>query len=463
MRQGVIAAISTPPGKGGVAIIRMCGEGALALAEEVFFSVSGKKIPDYPPRTQIYGYIIEKEEKLDDCLLTYFPGGSSYTGEETVEISCHGGVLITRTILETLFTHGALPAVAGEFTRRAFVNGRLSLTEAEAIGSLLEARGREQLRLNSKDSRSRLAREIEKIRQSITETLSSIYARIDYPEEDLGEFTDGECLIRLRKIKEELDTLIETYRTGRAINEGINAVIVGKPNVGKSTVYNLLLGTDAAIVTDLAGTTRDLLEQTLPLGRVLLRLCDTAGIREGSSDTVEKIGIERSLRRLREAELALCVFDLSRPFDKEDEELISALKSANCVKLCLLNKGDTANRFDFSANLPDGLFEQTVTISARESEADSLRLITSAVEELFLDEKISPATDAIVASARQHGSLVRARDLIGSAILAYEAGIPTDAASSDIEMALGAIGELDGRAVSESVTADIFAKFCVGK
>ena len=257
MHGNVIAAISTPPGKGGVAVIRMSGVGSPDIAEAVFQPISGKRIFDYPPRTQIYGYIIYNGEKIDDGMLTYFPSPSSYTGEDVVEVSCHGGVLVTRTVLEALLCAGARPAEAGEFTRRAFINGKLSLSEAEAIGTLLEAKSHEQICLSSLPARTKLNERVNEIRADITDIMSSIYARIDYPDEDLGEFSNEETVERLLLARKKLARLINTYRTGRAICEGISAVICGKPNVGKSTLYNLLLGEDAAIVTDIAGTTRD--------------------------------------------------------------------------------------------------------------------------------------------------------------------------------------------------------------
>jgi tRNA modification GTPase len=319
MHGNVIAAISTPPGKGGVAVIRVSGSGAFEIAKKVFLPASGKDITSYSARTQIYGYIVYNEKKIDDGMITLFPAPRSYTGEDTVEISCHGGILVTRTVLEALFSAGACPAEAGEFTRRAFLNGKLSLTEAEAIGTLLEAASHEQIRLSSSPARAKLAKEIENIRMDITDVMSSIYARIDYPDEDLGEFTDDETVKRLKNIRESISGLISTYRTGRAIAEGISAVICGKPNVGKSTLYNLLIGEEAAIVTDIAGTTRDVLERTVPLGRVVLKLSDTAGIRASEDmDAVEKIGIERSRGRIDSSELIIAVFDVSRPLDSYD-------------------------------------------------------------------------------------------------------------------------------------------------
>ena len=456
-----IAAISTPPGKGGVAIIRMSGAEAFEIAERVFRAASGRSLQDYAPRTQIYGYIIYNNERIDDGLITLFPAHNSYTGERTVEISCHGGTLVSATVLEALFVAGATPAEAGEFTRRAFINGRLTLTEAEAIGTLLDAKSREEMRLGAAPARNRLRARIDEIRGEITTLLGSIYARIDYPDEDLGDFTDRETLSALSVIRRKIDRLIDTYRTGKAITEGISAVICGKPNVGKSTIYNLILGEDAAIVTSIPGTTRDLLEKTVPLGRVLLRLTDTAGIRKEGIDTVEAIGIERSRDRLAAADLVIAVFDLSREFDREDEDLIAALQTARGAKICILNKEDSERKLDTGRLSVD--FDATITISARDGEDRALALLTETVNRLFTDEKISTSVDPVITSARQHASLMRARECIDAAISAYSVGMPPDAASSDIELALGAIGELDGRSVSENVVGDIFSRFCVGK
>ena len=456
-----IAAISTPPGKGGVAIIRISGSEAVEITERVFSPISGKRLSDYPARTQVYGYVIYNNERIDDGLVTLFPAPHSYTGEDVCEISCHGGTLVTATVLEAVFAAGAIPAESGEFTKRAYINGRLSLTEAEAIGNLIDARSREEMRLGAEPARTRLRKSIDEIRCGVTTLLGSIYARIDYPDEDLGDFTEEETLSELVKIRAMLNRLIDSYKTGRAITEGISAVICGKPNVGKSTIYNLILDEEAAIVTSIPGTTRDLLEKTVPLGRVLLRLTDTAGIRSEGADTVEAIGIERSKSRINSAELVIAVFDLSRRLDSEDEELIAALKNAPGTKICILNKDDGDEKLDTGRLFSE--FSEVIRISAKDNAEIALKLLTDTINRLFTDEKISTSTDAVVASARQHASLTRAREFIDTAITAYSIGMPADAASSDIELALGAIGELDGRSVSENVVGDIFSRFCVGK
>ena len=458
----VIAAVSTPPGKGGVAIIRMSGHGATEIADRVFFPISGKKLSDSTPRMQVYGHIISDGEIIDDVLATRFPAPSSYTGEDTVEIGCHGGILVTRCVLEALIRAGARPAEAGEFTRRAFINGRLSLTEAEAISDLLEAQSVEQLKLSASPSRKRLNDRISKIRQDLVGLMSSVYARIDYPDEDLGDYTDTELRASLYNIKEECEILLATYRTGRAISEGVRTVLCGKPNVGKSSLYNLLLGEDAAIVTDIPGTTRDVLERSIPLGRVMLRIADTAGIRERDDmDVVERIGVAKSREMIAKSELLFAIFDISRPFDQEDEAIVDEISRHSAPKIALLNKSDLTPAFDKSRL--EGHFDLVIEISCESGDSQAIEALSTAVSSLFTDERLVIGQDAVISSARQHGALTRCLDFIGLAIESLDLGFSQDAASSDIERALGAISELDGRAVSEEIVSDIFSKFCVGK
>ncbi len=459
----VIAAVSTPPGKGGVAIIRISGAGSLEVAERVFIPRSKKKLSDIPARMQTFGDIIKDGETIDDGMATRFEAPASYTGEETVEISCHGGMLVTEAVLEAVLTAGAKHADAGEFTRRAFVNGKLSLTEAEAIGNLLSAESEDQIRLSSHASRSALSDRINSIRRTLVEILSSMYARIDYPDEDLGDFTDDEAIDMLIRAKREMEALSKTYKTGKAVSEGISTVICGKPNVGKSSIYNMLLGRDAAIVTDIKGTTRDILTDKLPLGRVMLSISDTAGIRDGDGiDPVERIGIERSLKGIDDAELIFAVFDASAPLDSEDSELISIIKGKRAARLAILNKKDIGSLIK-KDELGDDAFDAVIEISAASEKEAATEAVRSVVERLFTDEKIKLGSDAVIFSARQNSSLTRALNLTRSALEAYKLGISPDAVSSDIERALGEIAELDGREVSEEVVSDIFSKFCVGK
>lgn len=457
-----IAAISTPSGKGGVAIIRISGDEALAVALKVFKPKDKKISVKDNPRVQIYGDIYRGDEYIDDGLITYFSAPKSYTGEDIVEISCHGGMLVSRAVLEAIFIGGAVPAEPGEFTRRAFINGKLTLTEAEAIGSLLEAKSYEQIKLTSQKSRTKLKDKLSSIRESLVELLSSIYARIDYPDEDLGDFSRDEMLDRLYNIKEEISALISTYPTGKAISEGINTVICGRPNVGKSSLYNAILGEDAAIVTDIEGTTRDILTREVPLGRVMLKLSDTAGVRrEDLADTVERIGIERTQRAIQDAELIIAVFDASSPLTNEDISLINSLESVNSTKIAILNKCDLECKIDFSEY--EGIFAHIIKTSILENDITGVRELSDLINTLFTDEKINASDTAIISSARHNASLNRAIELVKEAIEATEIGIYDDASSSLIEGALGAIAEIDGRAVCEEVVSDIFSKFCVGK
>ncbi len=460
--RATIAAISTPPGKGGVAIIRISGIDALEIASKVFVTRSIESLMAAIPRMQYRGDVVYLDSTIDDGMATYFKAPNSYTGEDVVEISCHGGVLVTQTVLEALFASGAAPAGAGEFTRRAFVNGKLSLVEAEAIGNLLEAESLEQVKLSSVHSREILSKKISEIRERLTSVLSSAYARIDYPDEDLGDFSDEEAVSILEDAAAKIKKLLATYQTGKAVNEGVKTVICGKPNVGKSTLYNLLLGRDAAIVTDIEGTTRDVLTERIPLGKVLLSLSDTAGVRSGAElDLVEKIGISRSIESILSSDLILSVFDASGALTDVDKELIGEISKASAAKIAVLNKSDVGKNLD--RRELEGIFDSIVEISAKERGDDAVEALARIVDSLFIDEKISIGSDAIITSARQNAELVRSLALVTSAIDAYKSGLTQDAASSDVERALGAIAELDGRAVSESVVADIFSKFCVGK
>ena len=458
---GTIAAISTPPGKGGVAIIRVSGEGAFEIAKKVFRPTDNKDFSDIKPRYAKYGYIVRDGETLDDVLLTKFPSPNSFTGEDTVEIACHGGILLTKTVLELLFTEGARAAEAGEFTRRAFINGKLSLTDAEAIGALLEAKSEAQIKLSSETSRTRLGQRLSAIRESLVKVLGSVFARIDYPDEDLGDFSDGELLGLLYNIKEDILSLTATYKTGKAVSEGIKTAVVGKPNVGKSTIYNLLLGEEAAIVTDIPGTTRDLLKASVSLGSVMLNLADTAGLRGEVLDAVEEIGIKKTEKILSECELLFAVFDISRPFDKEDEELIRLLEQAGGAKIAILNKSDSTAKFG-KEKLPN-IFDDIITASAKNKDDELIVALSASVEHLFIDGEIKLGEDAVISTARQSAALLRGGEMLNQAISSLEAGFAQDAASGDLERALGAISELDGRAVSEEVVSDIFSRFCVGK
>ena len=456
----VIAAISTPSGKGGVALIRISGEDAIEIASKVFIPKSKKPLSEIPARMQVYGDIIKAGEVIDDGMAALFRAPASYTGEDTVEISCHGGMLITERVLEAVLLAGATLAERGEFTQRAFINGKLSLTDAEAIGNLLEAKSDGQIKLAAGNAREKLFLATDAIRSDLKTLLASIFARIDYPDEDLGDFTNEETLAYLKDVRKKINSLIATYPTSRAINEGIPTVICGKTNVGKSSLYNALLGEDAAIVTDIEGTTRDVLSSDITLGNVMLRISDTAGMRDREkADAVEKIGIERSLSTLKSAELIIAVFDASREANSDDKALLAHVKDSNAVKIAILNKGDLEHRFEEDLSG----FDAVATVTAKEDGIGTKNTVSEIVNKLFIDEKLKIGEDAILTSARQNTALISALEYVDAAISAIESGEFTDAAASEIELALGKIAELDGRAVAEEVLSEIFSKFCVGK
>ncbi len=450
-----IAAIATPPGKGGVAIIRISGRDALALARRVFVPHAGEFEP--LPRRACYGTVRDGETVLDDVLLTYFKAPRSYTGEETVEIACHGGVYLQTRVLEAVLRAGARCAAPGEFTRRAYLSGKLGLADVEAIGALIEAENDEQMRLASLTSRTALARACDALRVGMVDLLASLFAEIDFPDEDIE--TDPETVRNtLAELRGEVARLLDGYRTGRAIRDGIRTALLGLPNVGKSSLYNRLLGRDAAIVTDIPGTTRDTLTARTPLGRVMLELADTAGIRE-SSDPIEAIGVARSRAEGEEAELLLLVLDLSRPLGDAEHALMDQVLAMGGTPVVLANKADLPHAWELS-NLPP-CFPHALAVSAETGAG--LEGLTPLVEGLFTDGSLVSGVSAIVATARQASGLSDAMAHLDAATAALGAGMPADAVASSIERAATSLAEINGTTLSHDVVDAIFSHFCVGK
>ena len=449
-----VAAVSTPRGKGGIAVIRISGAGTGAVLERVFRAA---KKAQNSPRTAIYGEIVDGDGRvLDQGLVTFFAAPHSFTGEDVAEISCHGGVLLTEQVLCAVLAAGARLAEAGEFTRRAVMNGKMKLSSAEALGALLEAKTTGQLSLARGGMRGRLAVKLEDAFARLSRLLADVYAKIDFPDEDLNSMSREELTAALQALCEELRALAATYRTGHAVAEGIRTVICGPVNAGKSTLYNAIVGREAAIVTDIAGTTRDLLCETAALGQVTLRLTDTAGLRE-TNDTVEGIGVARARAALEEAELIFCVLNASLDADAEIRELLFDLKQKSATTVLILNQCDRGDRFP--VELLEG-FTHVVRLSAATGDIAPL---CEEVEQLYLSEGLDLGEDAIVANARQHAALIRAAEAISRSVKALLLDVPLDAACVDAELAMQFLGEVDGRAVDESILSDIFANFCVGK
>lgn len=457
-----IAAISTPQGKGGVALIRISGSDALSVADKVFERKNGAKLSSAEPNRMLYGSIYENlpdgsRVSIDDGMAVYFKAPHSFTGEDTVEISCHGGSFVSRCVLSAVLAAGARHAEAGEFTRRAFLTGKLDLSEAEGLGNLLEAKNINQLHIARGGMRGALSDKTRPLYNTLKALLGSIYAKIDFPDEDLAEMTPEEMLSSLKEILADTDSLASTYRTGRAVTEGIKTVICGPANAGKSSVYNRLVGYDSAIVTDIAGTTRDILQETITLGRATLRIYDTAGLRS-TEDTVESIGIERARAEISSAELVLAVFDGARPLSEADRALIRELSALEASTIALINKSDISCSAPLSAFES---FDHTVVVSAKDGEGfDELAKI---VDTLFIDGDIDLRSDAVVSDARQYAALLRAADALRTAVDSISCGTPLDLCCIDVESAMQSLGELEGREVGEEIVAEIFSKFCVGK
>lgn len=450
-----VCAIATPAAAGGISVIRISGENAAEIAAKVFRPVSGKPVTELKGYRAAYGKIYDGVERLDDGVLLMFRAPHSYTGEDVAEISCHGGIYVTRRVLSACIKAGAEPAAAGEFTKRALLNGKMSLTQAEAVADIISAQGEQLLSCSNSQREGALYRRTEKIAEMIMEISAQISAWIDYPEDDTPVVTEEWLTEKLTAIKGEFEGLLSGYDTGRLIREGISCAIVGKPNVGKSTLMNLLSGEERSIVSDIAGTTRDVVEETVNAGGVVLRIADCAGIRE-TEDAVEKIGVEIMLKRLKNADLVLAVFDGSRPLEAEDEALIPLLSEKETI--CVVNKSDLKQRLDCAAL--EKRFGGIVRISAKEDEAAELlgREIRSRMK---LDALSADA--GFLANERQRACVMRAAESINEALSGVMLGVTPDAVGVLLEQALDAVYELSGKKAGDEVIAEVFKRFCVGK
>lgn len=461
-----IAAVSTPRGKGGIAVIRISGDKASQIADKVFKPKSGRALSETEPNRQVWGDIFATETdgslvNIDDGMGVYFKAPRSFTGEDTVEISCHGGILVTRAVLEAVLAAGARAAEAGEFTRRAFISGRMTLSKAGALGELLEAETERQMILSRSGVRGVLSDKIEELYGRMNNVLSSIYAKIDFPEEDLADMGRDEIESEIESIRAEAVRLAATYKTGRAVKEGIRTVICGKTNAGKSSLYNMIVGREAAIVTDIEGTTRDLLFETAAFGGVTLRLCDTAGLRD-TDDKVESIGVERARSEIKDAELILAVFDGTREPDGDDEELLKELSSMAGTVIPVINKSDImTDKGGIFELLEANGFNEPILISAKSGEGREM--LENKIDRIFTDGELDLRYDAVISDAGQFSAVSRAIAGMDSVLSALRCGMALDLCCIDAEEAMRELGEINGRNVSEDIVASIFSRFCVGK
>ncbi len=450
-----ICAIATPAAAGGISVIRISGEKAAEIAAKVFRPASGASAAELQGYRAAYGRIFDGEERLDDGVLLMFRAPHSYTGEDVAEISCHGGIYVTRRVLAACIKAGAEPAGAGEFTKRALLNGKMSLTQAEAVTDIISAQSGQLLSCSNSQREGALYRRAEMISDMIMEVSSQSSAWIDYPDDDTPVVTAEWLREKLAAVKTEFDSLLSGYDTGKLIREGISCAIVGKPNVGKSTLMNLLSGEERSIVSDIAGTTRDIVEETITLGDVVLKIADCAGIRD-TEDAVEKIGVEIMLKKLNNADLVLAVFDSSRPLEEDDLTLIERLSGKLVIPV--INKCDLQLTMD-TVTLEKKL-GSAVFISAKSDKSTEV-LSEEIKKRLELDKLDTQA--GVLANERQRSCIIRASEALNEAVAAVELGLTPDAVGVMLEQALDAVYELSGRKASEEVIAEVFRKFCVGK
>lgn len=446
MDNRTIAAISTPQGVGGIAVIRISGNNAISIADKIF---KGKiSLSDAASHTVHYGRIIDDGKVLDEVLVTVMRAPKTFTREDVVEISTHGGYVASRLVLRALFKNGAVPALAGEFTKRAFLNGRIDLSQAEAVIDVINAKTDLAQKNALSQADGQLSREIETIRASLVSLAASMQVSIDYPDEDLEDMTIDEISDKLKIALSDITAISQTATRGRLLKNGISTAIIGRPNVGKSSLLNYLAMEERAIVTDIAGTTRDVIEESVDLDGVPLRLLDTAGIRS-TDDVVEKIGVERSLKYINDAELVLLVLDARAGLTDDDRDLLQKTEHVN--RIVLINKTDEAEGFEF-----DG----AIKISALTG--TGIPELSSKIKEMYNLGEIGES-EITITNERQVSALLRARAAIERAIEALSSGLAQDFAALDINEALDALGEIDGRTVSEDIVSDIFKDFCVGK
>lgn len=450
-----IAAISTPLGTGGVGIIRISGKNATEIADRIFVSVNGKKLSSSKGYRAYFGRIFDGETAVDEVVCLVFRAPHSYTGEDVVEINCHGGVVLLKKILRLVLQNGAQAAAPGEFTKRAFLNGKLDLSEAESVMTLISAQGEQGANAAFNQLEGSLSRKIEKINSSLLSLAAHIAAWVDYPDDEIEELGNNELYSTIYNAYLELYALLSNFDSGMAVTNGVEAAIVGKPNVGKSTLMNLLTGYDRSIVTEIEGTTRDVVEETVNLNGCILRISDTAGMRE-TGDIVEKLGVERSRKKLERAAIVFAVFDLSKPLSDEDKELIDECKDKNVIPIVNKTDLDPCLDVDYIKNkLGSPLF-----ISAKSG--DGYNELCDRVAEL-MGTKNFDTTSAMLVNERQRICCQKASDALKDALEALNIGLTPDAIGVCIDDAIAALLELTGQKASEAVVDEVFKQFCVGK
>lgn len=457
-----ISAISTPNAAGGIGIIKISGPNATSIADKVFKASGKTSLSDLPGYSVKFGHIYDGEAIIDQAIAIVYRAPKSYTGEDVVELQCHGGLYLMQQILRLTFKSGAKPAEAGEFTKRAFLNGKMDLAEAESVMGLISAHGKQAADAAFNTLEGTLSKEIREIAKIFISASANMAAWVDYPDEEIEELNFDILPESFKDARRKLKNLVDKFDAGQAITEGVDTVIVGKPNVGKSTLMNLILQKNRSIVTEIAGTTRDVVEETARIGNVVLRLSDTAGIRN-SNDPVESIGIEFAKTKLHHSALILAVIDGSTPLDEEDRRILAACGGKPSI--AVINKSDLGTVVDISEI--NSFVSKSICISAKNSnfsgtDDDNYLKLSKVIEEILGTDNFDTSS-AMLANERQLNCCNQAITCIDEAIFAIESGLTMDAVNVSVDAAIEPLLELTGEKVSETVVNEVFSKFCVGK
>lgn len=454
--ENTIVAISTALATGGIGIIRLSGENVFNILDNIFVPKNkGKNIIGYMMK---YGNIVDNDEVIDEVLVSYFVAPKSYTTENMCEINTHGGLVVEKRILELCLKNGAVLAEPGEFTKRAFLNGRIDLSQAEAIIDLINSKTEKEARESINQLEGHLSTKITEIEHSILNTLTALEVAIDYPEYDIEEVQNRNCLEELKQIDTLLISLEKSFNQGKILKNGINTVILGRPNAGKSSLLNAILKEERAIVSDIAGTTRDTIEEMVDINGIPINLVDTAGIRN-TDNTIEKIGVERAKKLAEKAELIIAIFDISNELNEEDEKIIDFIKDKNSI--IILNKIDIVEKNDKIENKLSKIEKPIIKISAKNN--DGVELLYSEIEKLFNLANMDVNNEVMIINERHKNQITKAKINIEEGIKAMNNNLPIDICSIHIKQALEELGEITGKNVSEDIINEIFKNFCLGK
>lgn len=450
-----IAAISTAQGQGGIGVIRVSGEQAFTIVDKIFKSVSGKKIMDIKGYTALFGHIYNNEEVLDEAVVLKYVAPKSFTGESVVEISCHGGMYITKEVLNAVIMAGASLAEPGEFTKRAYLNGKMDLTEAESVMDIISAKSKSAARAALFVKDGALFKKSQQVKQLLLDKAAHLSAWADYPEEDIPEVSEDSIMEAIEESISILEKLLSTYDMGQVVKEGIDTVIAGRPNAGKSTLMNLLVGREKSIVTNIAGTTRDVVEDTVLVGNVMLKLSDTAGIRDTDNE-IEKIGVQKTFDKINGAGLVIALFDNNEELNSEDIDLINKIKDMPCI--AVINKIDLGDKVD-KKYITDNI-DNVVYISAKQQ--DNIDELKNMIEKIAGTEDFDPSA-GIIANERQRNAIRNAVNSLYEAKESLAMGMTMDAITVSLQETIDYLLELTGEKAGEEIVDSVFHNFCVGK